>query len=330
MVDRIVNELVDSTYVEELELDYVGFNNETIKSIINHIKTEWCVVTTMDKTMAIEAFKEKWDGVCNITKFAQNLDRKMVEANDIDAEATVEGKLQTYIESMWEYNLFDDMEMNKWESKLPADKTYANAKTYFVPLFKTKTRITVERRQREERRGNLDSANSINSARSTTSRTTATKPPPSEISTMLSSSDMSAEEQSNMVEYVNNLEGTLTAKNEQLVAMKDMCTSFEKRLDTQSKEMSSDRKEFMKMMKDFAGKATTNDSTNRNDGGRNRDREGGGDRGRDRRRGGRERTPMKEQYCKNCKSDAYHISKNCWELEENKAKCPNDWKSVLE
>ena len=127
-----------------------------------------------------------------------------------------------------------------------------------------------------------------------------------------------------MVEYVNNLEGTLTAKNEQLVAMKDMCTSFEKRLDTQSKEMSSDRKEFMKMMKDFAGKATTNDSANRNDGAK------GGDRGRDRRRGGRERTPMKEQYCKNCKSDAYHIPKNCWELEENKAKRPDDWKSVLE
>ena len=60
--------------------------------------------------------KEKWDGVCNITKFAQNLDRKMVEANDIDAEATVEGKLQTYIESMWDCNLFDDKEMNKWES----------------------------------------------------------------------------------------------------------------------------------------------------------------------------------------------------------------------
>ena len=75
---------------------------------------------------------------------------------------------------------------------------------------------------------------------------------------------------------------------------------------------------------DFAGKTTTNDSTNRNDGGK------GGDRGRDRRRGGRERTPMKEQYCKNCKTDAYHIPKNCWELEENKAKRPNDWKSVLE
>ena len=86
-----------------------------------------------------------------------------------------------------------------------------------------------------------------------------------------------------MVEYVNNLEGTLTAKNEQLVTMKEMCTSFEKRLETQSKEMASDRKEFMKMMKDFAGKATTNDSTNRNDGGKNRDREGGGDRGCDRR-----------------------------------------------
>ena len=322
MVDRIVNELVDSTYVEELELDYVGFNNETIKTIINHIKTEWCVVTTMDKTMAIEAFKEKWDGVCNITKFAQNLDRKMVEANDIDAEATVEGKLQTYIESMWDCNLFDDKEMNKWESKLPADKTYANAKTYFVPLFKTKTRIAEERRQREERRGNLDSTNSVTSARSSTSRTTTTKPPPSEISTMLSSSDMSAEEQSNMVEYVNNLEGTLTAKNEQLVQMKDQVTSFEKRLETQSKEMAADRKEFMKMMKDFATKGGMSEPTDRDGGGRNG--------GRDRRRGGRDREPAPKRYCRNCKLEGWHDHEDCWELEKNKDKRPSNWKSVLE
>ena len=100
MVERIVKELVDSTYVEELDKDYVGFNNETIKTVIKHIKDEWCVITTMDKTKAVEAFKEKWDGVCNITKFAQNLNRKQLEAKGIKADATDDAKLQTYIESM--------------------------------------------------------------------------------------------------------------------------------------------------------------------------------------------------------------------------------------
>ena len=50
MVERIVKELADSTYVEELDKDYVGFNNETIKTVITHIKDEWCLITTTDKT----------------------------------------------------------------------------------------------------------------------------------------------------------------------------------------------------------------------------------------------------------------------------------------
>ena len=205
MVQRITGELIDSTYVEELENEYTGYTNQTIKTLINHIKTEWCVVTTMEKTKSLDRFKEKWDGVTHITKYAKELDKRQLECTSIGAEATDAGKLQTYVESMWECDLFDDKEMNKWEDKATADKTWPNAKAYFVPLYKQKTRITKEREQRDERRGNLDSANSITSSRSYKSDSTTTKPP-TEVSTM------SNEEQSNIVEYCNNLEGTLTAK----------------------------------------------------------------------------------------------------------------------
>ncbi len=317
MVQRITSELIDSTYVEELENEYTGYNNQTIKSLITYIKREWCVVTTMEKTKALERFKEKWDGVTHITKYAKELDKRQIECTNIGAEATDEGKLQTYVESMWDSDFFDDKEMNKWEDKATADKTWANAKLYFVPLYKRKTRITNERMQRDERRGNLDSANSITSA-----RTEVTTQPPSDTSTM------TATEQSNMVEYCNNLEGTITAKNEQLDDLKNTIASFEQRLTDQQKEMQKDRMESPKMMKDMAANNINNNSQANKDGGR---RTGDRNRGNG---GARERTRDDEKrgrYCKNCKQDGqFHSDAKCWELEENKGICPPGWKSVFD
>ena len=311
MVNRITTELIDSTYVEELEDEYTGYNNQTIKTLFAHIKTEWCVVTTMEKTKALDRFKERCDGVTHITKYAKELERRQLECTNIGAEATDEGKLQTYVEGMWESDLFDDKEMNKWEERATTDKTWANAKLYFVPLYKTKTRITKEREQREERRGHLDSANSITSNRSTRSPSNFTQPP-TEVSTM------TTEEQSNIVEYCNNLEGTLTSKNEQLDELKSTIASFEQRMVDQQKEMQKDRMEFMKMMRDMA-----------KTGGRNNTRgDGGGGANKDRNPTNR---PSNGRYCKNCKlPNQIHNEKNCWELEENKHRRPADWKSVFD
>jgi len=129
---------------------------------------------------------------------------------------------------------------------------------------------------------------------------------------------MSNEEQSNIVEYCNNLEGTLSAKEDQLADLKTTIASFEKRFADQHKEMQADRKEFMQMMKNMANNGITN-----NQGG------GGGDE--------KAAPPVREKarngkgvYCKNCKlEDQWHRPFKCWELEANKAFRPPGWQSVL-
>jgi len=49
IVERIVSKIVDATYVEELEDDYVSYSGQTIKTIIAHIKRKWCIATTLEK-----------------------------------------------------------------------------------------------------------------------------------------------------------------------------------------------------------------------------------------------------------------------------------------
>ena len=266
----------------------------------------------MEKTRAKGKFEEKWDGVTHITKFAKQLDQRQLECKKIGAEATDVGKLQTYVESMWESDLFDDKEMNKWEEGTTANKTWTAAKEYFVPLYKRNTRITKERELRDDQKGHLDSTNSITRAKSSVTHDTTTHPP-SEVSTM------STTEQSNLVDYCNNLEGRITSKDEQMTELKSKISSFEQRMEEQHKEMQKDRLEFMKMMKEMS-KTGVND--NNQTGG-----SGGGDGDRNRYKG-RSRGDRDGRYCPKCKKEnQYHEPEKCWELEANKANRPKGWKT---
>eukprot|EP00804_Cyclotella_cryptica_P027644 CCRYP_010271-RA/>CCRYP_010271-RA protein AED:0.46 eAED:0.43 QI:0/-1/0/1/-1/1/1/0/207 len=76
IVDKIVCKAVDAAYVEELDDDYIGYGAQTIKTILEHLRTEWCVVTTLEKKQASTAFHVQWDLTSHITKFARGLDKQ--------------------------------------------------------------------------------------------------------------------------------------------------------------------------------------------------------------------------------------------------------------
>ena len=44
-VQRII-ECVEEQYMEELNKDYFGYANQTIKTLLNHLRTKWCKVMT--------------------------------------------------------------------------------------------------------------------------------------------------------------------------------------------------------------------------------------------------------------------------------------------
>ena len=50
---------------------------------------------------------------------------------------------------MWASEMFDVKEMRTWENKPAAEKTWANAKTYFVALYKSKKKHEEEREHKQ-------------------------------------------------------------------------------------------------------------------------------------------------------------------------------------
>ena len=76
IVDKIVREGVDAPYIEELDDDFIGYSAQTIKTLIAHLRREWCIVTTMERKQAAAAFHIQWDLTSHITKFARDLDKQ--------------------------------------------------------------------------------------------------------------------------------------------------------------------------------------------------------------------------------------------------------------
>ncbi len=47
---------VKEQYIEELNEDHFGYVNQTIKTLLTHLRTKWCKVMTKEHTNATEAF----------------------------------------------------------------------------------------------------------------------------------------------------------------------------------------------------------------------------------------------------------------------------------
>ena len=60
-------EAVEEEYLGEIKKDYVGYSDETAKSLRNHLKTKWCKITTLEKGKALGVFGAPWDMTSNIT-----------------------------------------------------------------------------------------------------------------------------------------------------------------------------------------------------------------------------------------------------------------------
>ena len=295
IVDKIVREAVDPTYVEELEDDYVGYSGQTIKTIVQHLRTEWCIVTTLEKKQAAQAFHVQWDFTCHITKFARELDKQQKLCRDIGVPAAEATKIQHYVESMYASEMFDDKEMQAWEIKPSADKTWDAAKTHFVTIYKSKEKFNAER---EARLRVFESASSFFDSGSRASN----NPPhvPFNINSSLSPANHHA-----LLEYTNSLEGALETATEHAAITLDNTTLLQK-LEAQQKTILDQQAKFLTLL---SPPTTPRQQRNRSNG-----------------------TPPSEgrrpqRFCNSCKKDkCYHDDDECFALEKNKDKRPSWYK----
>ncbi len=54
---------IETEYIKELDNEYTGYNNETPKSILAHLATEYCKATVANQLKADGEFAKPWDQV---------------------------------------------------------------------------------------------------------------------------------------------------------------------------------------------------------------------------------------------------------------------------
>ena len=303
VVDKIVREAIEPTYVEELDDDYIGYSAQTIKTIITHLRSEWCIITTLEKKQAAAAFHIQWDFTSHITKYARELDKRQKECRDIGVPAADATKIQYYVESMYASDMFDEKEMQAWEIKPSNDKTWDNAKNHFVLLYKSKEKFNAER---EARTGGYESTNSL--------YLTGTMNP----NIASASSHLTQADHTTVMDYTTNLESALNSASEHAAAITHANNDLLTRLDTQQKLFMDHTNKFMTMLATTATNTATQQPIATNTRTRRGARHTRGQQGTL-----SQKPAMEPRFCNSCKKNGvFHADDDCFSLKKNRDKRP--------
>jgi hypothetical protein len=83
-VQRIID-WVEEQYVEELNEEYFGYTNNTIKSVLHHLHMKWCKIMTRERTDATDAFYQAWvPNMTHIITFGRQLNKQQKKCKAIN------------------------------------------------------------------------------------------------------------------------------------------------------------------------------------------------------------------------------------------------------
>jgi hypothetical protein len=76
---------IEEQNIEELSEDYFGYANQTIKTLLTHLRTKWCKVITKEHTDATEVFYQAWvPSTTHIITFGCQLDKQQKKCKTIN------------------------------------------------------------------------------------------------------------------------------------------------------------------------------------------------------------------------------------------------------
>jgi hypothetical protein len=103
-VQHIINSAKEQ-YIEELNIDYFGYANQTIKTLLTHFCTNWCKVMTKERTNATEAFYQAWVPLTtHMITFGRQLNKQQKKCKNINVIILEEAKTLHFVGQMYKCN----------------------------------------------------------------------------------------------------------------------------------------------------------------------------------------------------------------------------------
>ena len=122
-VQRIIDS-VKGQYGKELNKDYFGYANQTIKMLLTHLCTNWCKFMMSARTDTTEAFYQAWvPSTTNIITFGRQLIKQKKKCKDINVIISEKAKTLHFIGQMYKSNYYTEEQMTKYKMQADINKT---------------------------------------------------------------------------------------------------------------------------------------------------------------------------------------------------------------
>jgi hypothetical protein len=302
-VQRIIK-CVEEQYVEELNKDYFGYANQTIKTLLNHLCTKWCKVMTKERTDAMEAFYQAWvPSTTHVITFERQLTKQQKKCKTIHVIISEEAKTLHFVGQMYKSDYFTKEQMMKYEMQSNTDKVWTTTLQFFTNLYAQRKAY-----------GNNRTANS-----GFDSAALVHEYPPNQSNCTIASttSDITTR---NL--YIESLKESLAVAHE-YVAKEQAPAAVTDPTATLRAELKAQRKQFDLIMKQNAKLLTAMAKNGVSGGGGGGS---GGNGGKSGGHGGGGRNCSPTALCPNCNKMVTHKPEDCYSLEANKLKSPHWYK----
>ncbi len=294
---------IEEQYVEELNEDYFGYANQTIKSLLAHLHTNWCKVMTKKCTDATKAFYHAWvPSSTHVITFGCQLMKLQKKCCTINVIISNKAKMLHFFGQMYKSDYFTEEQMTKYEMQLDTNKAWDPTLDHFSKLF------TQHKAYGDNRAANSGFESAAAMYDLPSNRT---------IKTTKSSSDFSSRDlyieslEESLALACNYVTNTLTTALTPTPVVNPMATLLLK-MEAQRKQFKLLLKQNLILVAVFAKASVTTNP-------------GSGTTPKPRRTScKRSRAHLKE--CPNCKKMCTHQPDDCISLAANADKCPTNWK----
>jgi hypothetical protein len=127
---------VEEQYVEDLNEDYFGYANQMIKSLLEHLRTNWCKVMTKEHMDATKAFYHTWVPSSNhLITFGCQLTKLQKKCCTINVIISDKAKALHFVGQMCKSDYFTEDQMTKYEMRSDAEKEWDPTLNHFSKLF---------------------------------------------------------------------------------------------------------------------------------------------------------------------------------------------------
>ena len=149
---------IDPELLVELEDEWVRYEGHTPAEIIKFIRDSVCLQATTEDQLALQAkLFEPWDQTKNLLSYFKKLDLAQKAMKNAHVPCEDGAKAIQAGSQMAASGMFSERQVTTWEEKPHTDKTWANLKTYYARIYKSKIQYT----KNEARRAGHESVNAM-------------------------------------------------------------------------------------------------------------------------------------------------------------------------